>query len=181
MNTNFIERAHDFYIDFKGTLEDENVREAIGDLSKMSKHLTVCGTPEVPWFPTHIADLETMGKKTLSEGEGIQMTDHPGFHDEVYKERRNYITQLALDYHLYDKEIPRVDYTKEEKDVWTYCFTRLKKLFVEGACTPFNESLELMEKNCGFSETNIPQLDDISTYITSQTGWRLRPVGGLLS
>ena len=43
----------------------------ISDLSKMSKHLTVTGTPEVPWFPTHFSDLEKIGKKTLCEGEGI--------------------------------------------------------------------------------------------------------------
>jgi hypothetical protein len=43
----------------------------ISELSRMSKHLTVCGTPEVPWFPTHQSDLEKIGKKTLSEGEGI--------------------------------------------------------------------------------------------------------------
>lgn len=38
-----------------------------------------------------------------------------------------------------------------------------------------------MEKNCGFSVTNIPQLDDISNYLRERTGWRLKPVGGLLT
>ena len=85
------ERAHDFYIDFTGSLEDDNVIRMISDLSKMSKHLTVTGTPEVPWFPTHFADLETIGKTLLKEGEGIEMTDHPGFNDPIYKERRNMI------------------------------------------------------------------------------------------
>jgi hypothetical protein len=54
-----------------GTLQDNNVIQMISDLSKMSKHLTVCGTPEVPWFPTHLSDVEKIGKKTLKEGEGI--------------------------------------------------------------------------------------------------------------
>lgn len=58
----------------------------ISELSKMSKHLTVTGTPEVPWFPTHFADLEKLGKTILHEGEGgIEMTDHPGFNDQEYK------------------------------------------------------------------------------------------------
>ena len=34
-------KAFDFYLDFMGTLEDESVRNVIGDLSRMSKHLTI--------------------------------------------------------------------------------------------------------------------------------------------
>ena len=108
----------------------------------MSKHLTVTGTPEVPWFPTHFADLENIGKTLLKEGEGIEMTDHPGFNDPVYKERRNMIMQLALNYNLFDKEIPRVKYTQQEQDVWSLVYKKLKKLYEKGACTPHNEALE---------------------------------------
>lgn len=86
------ERAHDFYIDFKGTLQDENVAKMISELSKMSKHLTVTGTPEVPWFPTHISDLDKIGKTILREGEGIEAVDHPSFNDKAYKERRDFLT-----------------------------------------------------------------------------------------
>jgi len=31
-----VEKAHDFYVDFKGTTDDNNVRTAISDLSKIS-------------------------------------------------------------------------------------------------------------------------------------------------
>lgn len=42
--------------------------------------------------------------------------------------------------------------------------------------------MEEFERNVpGFNETTIPQLDDISKYLTSKTGWRLKPVGGLLT
>ena len=39
-----------------------------------------------------------------------------------------------------------------------------------------------MEQNVeGFGEKTIPQLDSISKYLHSKTGWRLKPVGGLLT
>jgi len=41
--------------------------------------------------------------------------------------------------------------------------------------------LAIMEDRCGYSENNIPQLDDISKYLKNLTGWRLRPVPGMLS
>ena len=78
----------------------------------MSKHFTVTGTPEVPWFPTHIADINNIGKTLLGEGDGIEMTDHPGFNDKEYKGRRDYISKLALNADIFDKHIPIVDYTK---------------------------------------------------------------------
>ena len=84
------------------------------------------------------------------------MTDHPGFNDKAYKERRNQIMQLALKYNLFDAEIPRVKYNDTETEVWTYCYKRLKKLYEKYAVNTFNETLEDMEKYCGFKETNIP-------------------------
>jgi phenylalanine-4-hydroxylase len=39
-----------------------------------------------------------------------------------------------------------------------------------------------MEKNIkGFNDKDIPQLDAISEFLKEKTGWRLKPVGGLLS
>ena len=127
-----------------GTLEDKNVQDAISELSKISSHITICGTPEVPWFPTQLFDFDQVGKTLLSEADGIQMTDHPAFNDEVYKKRRNSIVQQAMDYNLGDPVIPGVKYTEEEMKTWTYCFGKLKKLYDQGACTPFNTALEKM-------------------------------------
>ena len=109
------------------------------------------------------------------------MTDHPGFNDQEYKKRRDYITQIALDYNMYDKEVPRVKYTDEELSVWKYCYPKLKKHYKTRAVKEFNENLAEFEEHCGYAEDNIPQLEDISQYLQKQTGWRIRPVGGLLS
>lgn len=66
----------------------------------MSEKVTTIGTPEVPWFPTHIEDFDNIGKKVLTEGDGIQESDHPGFKDKEYRKRREEITGLALNYKI---------------------------------------------------------------------------------
>ena len=39
-----------------------------------------------------------------------------------------------------------------------------------------------MEKNVkGFGEKSVPQLNSISKFLMAETGWRLKPVGGLLT
>ena len=39
-----------------------------------------------------------------------------------------------------------------------------------------------MEQNIpGFSDKEIPQLESISDFLKKKTGWRLKPVGGLLT
>lgn len=41
--------------------------------------------------------------------------------------------------------------------------------------------MPLLETNCGYSDDNVPQLQHISEFLQDCTGWRLRPVTGLLS
>jgi hypothetical protein len=36
-------------------------------------------------------DFDFVGKRILSEGDGIQETDHPSFRDKDYKKRRDFI------------------------------------------------------------------------------------------
>ena len=62
------------------------------------------------------------------------MTDHPGFNDKEYKNRRNYISSVAMNYNIYDKEIPRIEYTDAERKVWKNWFSKLKKYYEHGAC-----------------------------------------------
>ena len=49
------------------------------------------------------------------------------------------------------------------------------------ACNEYLESITDMRAQCGFTEDNIPQIDDINQYLMKQTGFRLMPVTGLLS
>merc|ERR1712142_340935 len=78
-------------------------------------------------------------------------SDHPGFTDQVYRARRKVV------------------------------FNNLKRLYKTHACYEFNHVFPLLEENCGFSEDDIPQLQTVSDFLKSVTGFQLRPVAGLLS
>jgi phenylalanine-4-hydroxylase len=105
------EMVVDFYADFEGKVNDIHVSKAITDLKEMAKKVIIVGTPEVPWFPTIIDDFDYIGKRTLSSGDGIQETDHPGFCDAEYRKRKDMITKKALSYRIRDSDIPRIEYT----------------------------------------------------------------------
>lgn len=60
-----------FNIDFHGSFEDQNVLAAMDQLEKISKGITKVGSKAVPWFPIDINDFDHIGKRVLSEGDGI--------------------------------------------------------------------------------------------------------------
>ena len=132
----------DFYADFDGKLCDIPVERAIKELKQMSLKVTIVGTPEVPWFPTIIDDFDHIGKRTLSSGDGIQATDHPGFSDPEYRKRRDMITKAALKYKISDTNLPTIEYTEAEKGVWKFCYTKLQELFKTNACEEFRWTID---------------------------------------
>lgn len=107
-------------------------------------------------------------------------SDHPGATDASYRARRVEITALAKSYRHGDK-IPRVEYSDVEKGVWKEVFNTLTKLYPTHACKEHRFVFPLLEANCGYTADNVPQLQDISDFLQDCTGWRLRPVTGLLS
>jgi len=72
-------------------------------------------------------------------------------------------------------------YTDVEKGVWKFCYDRLSVLFKENACKEFIWTIKEFEKNIGFRSDEVPQLEHISAFLKAKTGWRLKPVGGLLT
>lgn len=62
-----------FHIDFVGSLDDANIKEAMRKMEELAAKngLVYLGTKEVPWFPTKIQDFNLIGKRVLSEGDGI--------------------------------------------------------------------------------------------------------------
>uniref|UniRef100_A0A8B9Y8X8 Phenylalanine-4-hydroxylase n=1 Tax=Bos mutus grunniens TaxID=30521 RepID=A0A8B9Y8X8_BOSMU len=133
----------------------------------------------VPWFPRTIQELDNFANQVLSYGAELD-ADHPGFKDPVYRARRKQFADIAYNYR-HGQPIPRVEYTEEEKKTWGTVFRTLKSLYKTHACYEHNHIFPLLEKYCGFREDNIPQLQEVSQFLQSCTGFRLRPVAGLLS
>ena len=164
----------------------ECIRPAVRGLRQLGCVAQVIGSPEVPWFPRSISELDDVFMQVKgpehadADGGDSLDADHPGFTDTAYRARRQLITDNALSYKTGDA-IPRVAYTPEETATWGEVYRRLVALYPAHACEQYLEILPLMERYCGYAEDNIPQLEDISMFLSMRTGFTLRPVAGLLS
>ncbi|XP_066509521.1 tryptophan 5-hydroxylase 1-like [Hoplias malabaricus] len=135
--------------------------------------------PEEPWFPRKISDLDKCANRVLMYGSALD-ADHPGFKDNLYRKRRKYFADLAMNYKHGDP-IPRVEFTEEEVRTWGVVFRELNKLYPTHACREYMCNLPLLSQHCGYREDNIPQLEDVSRFLREQTGFTIRPVAGYLS
>jgi len=133
----------------------------------------------VPWFPRKIQELDKFANQILSYGSELD-SDHPGFTDPVYRARRKQFADIAFHY-KHGTPIPTVNYTEQEKGVWSVVYNNLKRLYKTHACYEHNHVFPLLEENCGYSPDEIPQLQTVSDFLKSVTGFQLRPVAGLLS
>jgi len=133
----------------------------------------------VPWFPRKIQELDKFANQILSYGSELD-SDHPGFTDPVYRARRKQFADIAFHY-KHGTPIPTVNYTEQEKGVWRVVYNNLKRLYKTHACYEHNHVFPLLEENCGYSPDEIPQLQTVSDFLKSVTGFQLRPVAGLLS
>jgi len=60
-------------------------------------------------------------------------------------------------------------------------YRQLKKLYPTAACRQHIHVIEILEKEGGFSEAVIPQLEDVSRFMKRRSGFQLRPCAGLLT
>ncbi|TMW53602.1 hypothetical protein DOY81_001366 [Sarcophaga bullata] len=133
---------------------------------------------EMVWFPRKISDLDK-AQNVLMYGSELD-ADHPGFKDPVYRKRREKFFTIAMNF-KHGNPIPRVEYTPEEVKTWGTVFRELHRLYAKYAVPEYMENWPELVKYCGYKEDNIPQLQDVSTFLKRKTGFQLRPVAGYLS
>ena len=167
----------DFYVDCEGARRSVRVESAIRELNASAEKLLVLDEKEVPWFPRQIAELDRVANNTLEAGVELQ-SDHPGFNDASYRERRCRIERLARAYRHGDP-IPIVHYTEAEHMTWRQVYEALKPLHRQHACREYLLALGGLERHCDYAD-RIPQSRDVSEYLYARTGFRLRPVASLL-
>lgn len=61
--------------------------------------------------------------------------------------------------------IPCVEFTEEEVKTWGVVFRELNKLYPSHACKEYVRNLPLLTQFCGYREDNIPQLEDVSSFL----------------
>lgn len=172
------EGRFDFYVDCEGRRGEAAVDAVIGELEKTALKLLVLDERRVPWFPRHVAELDRIANNTLEAGSDLE-SDHPGFNDPAYRARRAMIDDLAR-HHVHGEEIPVVDYTPEEVATWGEVFRRLEDLQARYACAEYRRVFEVMAQECGYAADNVPQVRTVNDFLRQRTGFRLRPVAGLL-
>ena len=101
--------------------------------------------------------------------------DHPGFRDDAYRERRNTIAQIAVDY-TPGAAVPDAPYTEQEHAVWRAVWEHLAQAHARHACAEY----QTCSRRLDMPRDRIPQLEQVSARIKALSGFRLEPVGGLV-
>ena len=101
--------------------------------------------------------------------------DHPGVDDPVYRERRNALAALALEWRP-GQPVPHAPYTAEEHEVWAVVCRELAVLHQTLACSQYLEGAELLK----LPTDRVPQLDEVSANLVPLTGFSYVPAAGLV-
>jgi phenylalanine-4-hydroxylase len=102
--------------------------------------------------------------------------DHPGFRDLTYRARRDAIARLA-ETHERGEPPPHVEYTAEERQVWTTALDALAPLHARYACRGYLAAWPKV----GLRGARLPQLAEISERLSAATGFSYAPVAGLVT
>jgi phenylalanine-4-hydroxylase len=101
--------------------------------------------------------------------------DHPGVADHAYRARRAAIAEVAARFRP-GQPIPDVEYVEEEDEVWRTVSAELGRKHERYACAAYLEGAARL----ALRTDRVPQLEEVSVRLSSLTGFRIQPVGGLV-
>jgi phenylalanine-4-hydroxylase len=99
---------------------------------------------------------------------------HPGLGDEHYIQRRHELFALCRHHRLEELGPPWIDYTPEETRIWREVAARLDELHRRHASRIYLRA----KRALGISQTEIPQLRQLSEQLTHATRMHLVPAEG---
>lgn len=134
---------------------------------------------KTPWFPKHASELDNCNH-LMTKYEPELDSNHPGFTDKVYRQRRREIAEIAFAY-KYGDPIPHIDYTEVEVKTWCSVLRTVMDLAPKHACIEFREAFKKLQDEKIFVEDRLPQLQEMSDFLRRNTGFTLRPAAGLLT
>jgi phenylalanine-4-hydroxylase len=131
---------------------------------------SVCGPPNLSY------PLQPMQLPLHTTDDLVPLDpDHPGFRDAGYRERRNAIARVALDYA--GGPVPEVPYAPSEQGVWRTVWEHLGPLHDSLACRAYRE----VAGTLALPRDRIPQLSELNPKLQAASGFRMLPVGGLVA
>ncbi|KAK7891726.1 hypothetical protein WMY93_023689 [Mugilogobius chulae] len=125
----------------------------------------------------HLTDVSTLIgslKRNADDVKPPKKSNSTGLHRPRVQTEEEMIGDIAYRYR-HGEAIPKVEYTAEEIGTWREVYSTLRDLYVTHACSEYYAAFHLLEKHCGYSPDNIPQLEDVSNFIKSE---RASPAAG---
>lgn len=101
--------------------------------------------------------------------------DHPGFHDEAYRARRNAIAAAAVAWRP-GEPVPPIAYTAGEDEIWRTVCRELHVKHERYACREYLDAKAAL----GLPEDRVPQLDEVSARLRPLSGFVYHPAPGLV-
>ena len=106
----------------------------------------------------------------------ILEADHPGINDPEYVARRKYFFDVARASRLKDEDLPQIEYSEEEHQIWQNVMTRLDDAHNRYGCDFYLQG----KKELNLQADRIPSLVELDQRLRKQHGIRLIAAEGLI-